>query len=193
MKPDHVLSLLLVFSTGCASSNNLLAPRFDDDSGNMIVAYEDALVLARPVPHLSTSARDYVYLGPVEVTRNGVPRYYLWVGVTSTVDRSFTGEPPLRPVKLSLKLDGETLDLPLDAWEYDSGGFPYATVTPVLASLRAPVSFDDLERLQDEHLEGVTLHAEDGLTADFDRWRGRWPEWQLMAQDAGMGFIVDAQ
>ena len=129
----------------------------------MVVAYEDALVLARPVPHLSTSARDYVYLGPVEVTRNGVPRYFLWVGVTSTVDRSFAGEKPLQPIKLSLKLDGETLDLPLEAWVNDSGGFPYDTVTPVQASLRAAISFDDLERLQDKHLEGVTLYAEDGI------------------------------
>ena len=188
-----MLSVLLVLSTGCTSSNNLLPPRFDDSSGNMVVAYEDALVLARPVPHLSTSARDYVYLGPVEVTRNGVPRYFLWVGVTSTVDRSFAGEKPLQPIKLSLKLDGETLDLPLEAWVNDSGGFPYDTVTPVQASLRAAISFDDLERLQDKHLEGVTLYAEDGIAADFDRWRGRWPDWQLMAQDAGMGFMVDVQ
>jgi hypothetical protein len=103
------------------------------------------------------------------------------------------GEKPLRPIKLSLKLDGETLDLPLEEWMDDSGGFPYDTVTPVQASLRAAVSFDDLERLQDRHLKGITLYAEDGIAADFDRWRGHWPEWQLMAQDAGMGFMVDVQ
>ena len=189
----YLLLLCLSAMSGCSASSELVPPRFDPISGNMIVAYSEAVVFARAMPHLSTSGRDYLYLGPAEVSRNGVQTYYLWVGVGSTLDRSFAGERQAPPVKLSLELDEETLDLPLDEWIDDVSQLPYPTAVPIQASLRAQVTLEDLERLAQAGLTDVTLFSEQGQPAKYGWWRGRWPESQLLARDAGMGFTVEVR
>ncbi len=72
---------------GCAGGGRL--EQLDEQSGATIVRGPAVLVYARTEPRYSRSARDYVYLGPVETNRQGVREYFLWVGVATTIDRGF--------------------------------------------------------------------------------------------------------
>ena len=175
---------------GCGATNPVLPARFDSVTGDMIVTYRDALVFARPVPHLSAAARDYLYVGPVEVSRNGVQRYFLWIGVASTIDRELARErnPHLRTMRL--ELDGETLDLPLIAWD-DQSDAPYRVPAPVHAALRTSIDFADLGRISSAGIGRITLYAGSGEPYEYTHWRGRWPQWEQIDADADIGFKVN--
>lgn len=85
------------------------------------------LVLYREQSGLAAHARDFVYLGPIEVNRMGDYRYYLWLGIWSTVqDRDVSAQRDGFE-SIVLFVDGEPLALELAGW------------TPAAAGLSEPV------------------------------------------------------
>ena len=89
-----------VMLSGCVS-NSPLSTRLDS-FGVTVVTLDDPIVLARPVPQLAAAARDYAYLGPVEMNRMGDRDYYLWVGLASTIDRKLINVAPADVQTLTL-------------------------------------------------------------------------------------------
>lgn len=178
---------------GCATRNESLAPRVDESTGETIVTMRDPVVLARPVPHLSVAARDYVYLGPVEVDRTGAQEFYLWLGMASTIDRGLAREVPFTPTRVSLFVDEQTLSFALTTWHEDASVSPYSVATPLYRSLRARVTLEDLERISRAQALSVELSDADGELARYAFWRGHMPEWTVLADDTGMGFTVEVQ
>lgn len=194
MNPLRQLTVLfyLTAMTSCGTQNPLQPPRFDADNGDMIVTQREAVVFARDLPHISRAGRDYIYLGPVEVTRNGVQRYYLWVGTASTLDRAFRGESPPEMSRLSLEVGGEVLDLPLTEWTSEVGG-PYRVAAPVHASQISALGFDDLERVLADDLASIRLYDTSGHLLDYSHWRGGWSVWEAEESEAAVGFKVEVR
>jgi hypothetical protein len=163
-------------SYGCTSTAVPLESRLDLNTGLTVQTLETPIVLARPIPRLATSARDYAYLGPVEINRMGTREYFLWIGMGSTLDRGFVGEPRPTATTLHLMLDGEPMPLPLSAWHQDTDTPPYAVGTPVHEHLRTRVSLDQLRRIARAKSIDVHIAAADTTTDRYRLWGGRWGE-----------------
>ncbi|MGI9343660.1 MAG: hypothetical protein ACR2QV_12485 [Gammaproteobacteria bacterium] len=174
---DCCIALLAAAASyGCSSSAVPLESRLDLNTGVTVQTLETPIVLARPIPRLATSARDYAYLGPVEINRMGTREYFLWIAMGSTLDRSFVGEPRPTATTLHLMLDGEPMPLPLSAWHQDIATPPYAVGTPVHEHLRTRVSLDQLRRIARAGSIDVHIAAADMTTDRYRLWDGRWGE-----------------
>ena len=169
---------LLTASTlcGCASTVAPVESRLDMNTGVTVQTLDQAIVLARPIPRLATSARDYAYLGPVEINRMGTREYYLWIGIGSTLDRSFAGEPRPTATTLHLMLDGEPMPLPLSAWHEEIDAPPYAVGTPGHEHLRTRVSLDQLRRIGRAGSIDVRIGGAGATTGRYRIWHGGWDE-----------------
>jgi len=158
---------------GCAGGNGALE-RLDERSGITLLRGSAPLVFARTEPRYSRSARDYVYLGPVETNRQGVREYYLWVGVATTLDRGFLAPPVTVPRVLYVEVAGAPMELPLKTWQEvvpTRLGEPiYVTPVPVLEELAARVTLQQLELIEAEHPGAVSVAAEGNAARRYTRW-----------------------
>jgi hypothetical protein len=168
-----LLSAMLVAAcSGTPSSLSRL-----DSGGLTVVTLSDAVLLARPVPTLAAGARDYAYIGPVEINRMGNRRHYFWVGLASTIDRARTGLEPANPVALVLVADDAHMVFSLSEWTVAFDVPPYASTTPVYAALAAPASLDQIRRIARASAVEVRIIDDSGTTARYRHWRGAWADW----------------
>jgi hypothetical protein len=160
---------------GCVGGGRL--EQLDEQSGATIVRGPAMLVYARTEPRYSRSARDYVYLGPVETNRQGVREYFLWVGVATTIDRGFVAPEAQEPHTLYVEVRGEPIELPLKAWhELMPTGFKkpmYSTTVPVRGELAARVTLQQLALIGSASPDSVSLATGDSSAPrTFVRWGG---------------------
>ena len=142
---NSLMTCLAIALCACASPDALHS-RLDDDTGLTVVTMHEPVVLARPT-RMAVAARDYAHIGPVEVNRMGRREYYLWIGLSSTVDRERVAEPAPRAETLALLIDGQPSVLPLTDWNPELELPPYASSTPVYASLAARASLEQIQRI----------------------------------------------
>lgn len=166
-----------VWLAGCVGAPRTPLERLDERAGLVLSRAGDVLVFARAERRYSRSARDYLYLGPVEINRQGVREYFLWVGVASTLDRAFIAAPPAEtPRTLLLVVEGEPLELPLQPWadlvRSSEPGPVYATAVPVGVELGARVTLQQLALFDRAPLEAVSVEAGGGTPRSFARWGG---------------------
>jgi hypothetical protein len=164
---------VLLATAGCGSGGGALE-RLDERSGITLVSGSAPLVFARTEPRYSRSARDYVYLGPVETNRQGVREYYLWVGVATTLDRGFLAPNVSAPGVLYVDVGGEPMELPLEPWTElvptRLGAPVYATAVPVHEELAARVTLQQLALIDAERPQAVSVAAADGALRRYVRW-----------------------
>jgi hypothetical protein len=179
MRARHRISLasllLAAVFAGCAGGGRL--EQLDEQSGTTIVRGPAVLVYARTEPLYSRSARDYVYLGPVETNRQGVHEYFLWVGVASTIDRGFIAPEAPEPRTLYVEVRGEPIELPLRAWhELVPTGLKkpmYSTTVPVRGEFAARVTLQQLALIGGASPASVSLATRDSSgPRTFVRWDG---------------------
>jgi hypothetical protein len=167
--PSVALSLL---SFGCATSPPLESEI--DSKGRTEVRSTAVVTLARAQPRFSEAARDYLYLAPVERNEQGTRRYYLWLGLATTVDRPWVFAEPKEAETLVLVIDGLPVALPLSSWDAPPD---VVTPAPIYAVRRAQVTLDELERLTSAASIEVRVTMTDGAPAPFSIWRGEWTDW----------------
>lgn len=172
-----LIAIALLTISACASQSPV-ASRLDS-SGVTIVTLDEAIVLSRPILHLTASARDYAYLGPVEINNMGSLDHYLWVGLATTVDRALVGSYPPDAHALAILVDGQPMVLPLTEWHTGLDQPPYETVLPLYAILAARASLDQIQRVAGGGSVEVHLISESAVTAHYRVWQGRWPSWSL--------------
>lgn len=108
--------------SSCGSSSPLVAQKLDNVTGVTVTRATTPVVLYRDNSAYAAHARDYVYLGPVEVNRMGNNSYFLWLGIWSTMrdEGHFTERDGFESV--ILYADGEPLALELAGWTLDAIG-----------------------------------------------------------------------
>jgi len=148
------------------------------DSHGVTITRDDApLVFARTESRYSRSARDYLYLGPVETNRQGIRDYYLWVGIATTLDRGFIAPTVEIPQMLYLNVHGEPIELPLRPWGEmlrDGELAPlYETAVDIGTALAARVTLQQLELFAADPLVSITTATTDGETREYFRWDER--------------------
>ena len=146
-----------------------------------VVTLDDAIVLARPVRQLAAAARDYAYLGPVELNRMGNRDYYLWVGLASTIDRKLIDIAPADVQTLTLLIDGLPMTLPLADWTGDTDRAPYETGAPLYATFAARISLDQLQRIANADSVQVHFVSPSGDSRRYRLWQGAWTSWTWLA------------
>lgn len=170
-----LVGLMSMLAVACTSRDPLLS-RLDEPTGLTVVTLEQPLVLARPT-RLAVAARDYAYVGPVEINRNGRREHYLWVGLASTLDRARLKQSPPLAESLALLLDGAPMVLPLKDWEPDLEAAPYAGQSPVYAAFAARASLAQIERIAAAGVVEVRIVTAAGAAYPYRHWSGDFPDW----------------
>ena len=164
--------------SGCAS-NTLLTSRLDSN-GLTVVSLDDPIVQACAVRQLSSSARDYAYLGPVEINRMGKRDYFVWIGLASTIDRKLVAMSPAKVTELTLLVDGWPMTLLLADWNAGLDQSPYHTTAPLYATYAARISLDQIRRVANAGSVQVWLKTASGAIRRYMAWEGEWSSWSLL-------------
>lgn len=166
-----VLSALIVL--GCGTTG-VLDERLDPASGLTVLVQREPLIFARTDPRYSRSARDYLYLGPIETNDRGTREYFLWLGIGSTLDRNLLALPAEVPTTLYIELTDDLLALPLAAWNEREPGLGlrelYRTPVHIDAELAARVTLNQLELLAEAPMRSLRVATVEGATIEYFRW-----------------------
>lgn len=149
-----------------------------DSSGVTVVTLGEAVLLAHAVPNVAAGARDYAYIGPVEINRMGNRDYYLWISLASTIDREFLGLIPVDATELVLVVDNEPMQFPIGDWNTDLDVAPYASTAPVYATLEVSTTLDQIHRIATAETVELHLIATTNANSHYQFWNGDWAEWQ---------------
>lgn len=170
----------LVIVQACSSTGSRVTERFDRQSGATIMTAAVPLTFARTDARYSRSGRDYLYLGPVSLNRQGLHEYYLWVGLASTIDRGYLAPARPTPTVLHVIVDDELMEFELRPWDalvgtrYESPEYP--TRVAVRSDFVARVTLDQIERLTRAGIQSVYVADPSGQQT-FSGWApGDWSE-----------------
>jgi len=179
------MAAVLGLLAACQSST--ARQSLDARSGLTWTVEREPVVFARTEPQFSRSARDYLYLGPVEINERGTREYYLWVGVGSTLDRDYLDAAGIVPDRLYLVVRGEPYALELEPWAERAPGLAdvrvYSPSVKPRAELAARVTLDQLERFSQAEPDSIRLGVADGATVEYFHWRD-WSGWPGFLREA---------
>ena len=188
--PKTFRAFLLVFIAvaGCATSGSIFE-RLDSQSGLTIVTDRESVAFARTQSRFSRSARDYVYLGPVELNERGTREYYLWVGVASTIDRDYLAAEATMVDLLYINLAGEPMELELEPWDERvpqlAGRLIYEPAVAPAIVLAARVTLDQLTLISEEQPQSVRVATRDEPTIEYFLW-SEASKWTAFASYSGI-------
>jgi hypothetical protein len=175
---------LLVALAACQATGNI-RERLDARTGLTWASERAPVVFARTEARYSRSARDYLYIGPVEINRQGTRDYYLWVGVASTLDRGYVAPAMSLPDELYVEVGGEVMEFPLQSWRtltpLRADESPYSTAVDVEAELGTRVASSQIARLAAELPPAVRVAVPDSPTREYQRWDDA-PVWPAFAE-----------
>jgi hypothetical protein len=170
-------ALFAVFATllGACANIEPVETAFDEHTGLTWSSLRTPVTMARRAPEISTAARNYMYLGPVEMNERGTRLAYLWLGMATTIDGPYrTQDTSVVPQRLLLEVDDLAFELPVTAW---SGSAPYETPAPVTQSLQARISLDQIVHVAHAEQVRATLVMANGTTVAYEYWGGPWESW----------------
>ena len=156
-------------ATGAASANE----RLDQSTGLTLTTANEVMVFARTEPRYSRSARDYIYLGPVETNRQGLREHFLWVGIATTLDRGYLAPPIDLPESLQVMVQGEPMVFDLLPWTQTVPGLAPAKVYPTSVTLQGQLG----ARATRDQLQLLAVAAPSSI-------RVRMPDGQLRAYES---------
>lgn len=165
-------------------------PLPDQVTTEVVVNLRKPVVFYRNDLALSSVARDYLYIGPVETDNSGVRELSLWVGLASTIDRNFVRESFPVGDELVLTLDSTSIRLPLIPWIHDTEHSPFPTPTPLTLALRAPVTQQQIQQIAEAKNVAIDLIFPSNRSNHFQHWQGEWLAWEKIEQDTQIGFSV---
>ena len=116
------LALFALPGAGCVSSSTLVEQRLDMGTGVTVTHATAPIVLYHDNSAYAAHARDYVYIGPVEINRMGDYSYFLWLGIWSTISDEQRSYQRDGFESVTLYVDGEPLQLELAGWTLESIG-----------------------------------------------------------------------
>ena len=98
-------------------AGELLRQRLDERTTVVLTGLKAPLVFYRGEPQLGVNAREYVHFGPLELNRQGELRYYLWLGVWSTIGQGPDAGVQRCFERVYLFADGEPMELVATSWK----------------------------------------------------------------------------
>jgi hypothetical protein len=173
--------LACLIATACQNRGGVIE-QVDDETGLTIVTNPEPMAFARADSRLSRSARDYVFVGPVEVSDHGVRQYYLWVAVASTIDRVYLQEAMITPDIIYIDLADQPMAFRLEPWgkrlpELADTQVYEPAVKPA-AVLAGRITLDQLLLLAHEDLTSLKIAEQSQPGREYFLWKEGppWPE-----------------
>ena len=80
------------------------------------------VIFFRDASYRAANARDFVYMGPIEINRMGQFNYFLWMGIWSTLDDFYADSSRDGFESITLFADGEPITLEAAGWTLDAIG-----------------------------------------------------------------------
>ena len=174
--------------SGCQAGGGVIET-FDRSSGLTIVTDRMPAVFARTQGRYSRSARDYLYLGPVEVNERGIREYHLWVGVASTLDKDFLAAELTEPRTLVLDIGGAPVEFELRRWNDRlprlAGQHIYEPPVAPSFTFSARMTLDQLELISSSPLVGAWIVSDQTSTVRYSLW-AESPSWPAFSTYAGI-------
>jgi len=144
-----VAATLLAF---CGASKPLVQDSLDLSTGVTVTRAIQPVVFFRNRSAYAAHARDYVYIGPVEVNNMGQHHYFLWLGAWSTSESSGRATVQDDFETVVIFADGEELDLHVADWSPATIGVSESVyVKPVASAIDAyyGVTIDQIRVMAD--------------------------------------------
>jgi len=141
-RTGHLLERLACLVTaaviaGCASGP-LVVDHLDELTGVTVTHVTQPVVLFRDRSAQAAFARDFIYLGPIEVNNMGRRNYYLWLGAWTTTDSPDRATDIGDFESIVIFADGEPLSLDVAGFTPESIGVSEPVyVKPVASALDA--------------------------------------------------------
>lgn len=155
--------------------NHSVNERIDRSTGMTVLTANAPMVFARTESQYSRSARDYLYLGPMETNRQGTRDYYLWVGVATTLDRGYLAPNSEVPDVIFVDVQGELMEFKLRPLSELVPNLKltllYSTAVNVHSQLAARVTLHQLSLLSMETLESLLVGGPGTNTRLYRRWQ----------------------
>ena len=172
MRRSPLLALCLLVAACHAGGG--VREALDTRTGVTWAADRAPMVFARTEARYSRSARDYVYVGPVEVNRQGTRDYYLWVGIATTLDRGYLAPAVDLPEKLYIDIGDEVLEFALQPWRLvvPIEGFEaaYPTAVALRALFAARVTSSQIELLARERPRAARVAGAGSQSREYLLW-----------------------
>lgn len=153
-----------------------------DSSGVTVSTIAAVTILAHSLPAVAAGARDYAYIGPVEINNMGSRDYYLWISLASTIDREFLRLNTADTKTLLLMIDGEPMQFSVTRWRTVLDAPVYSTSAPVYATLEAQTTVDQIHRIATADSIEVHLVADTNSGARYTFWNGDWSAWRTFSE-----------
>ena len=156
--------VLAVFVSACTARQPTVVIELDEITAASITYSQTSFVMSPDSNFRETNERPYVDIGAIEVNRNRVREYYLWLGIWDI--NYTTGTDKLEEFEsIALLLDGEELPLDVRGWSHEVIG----SSKPIYGKLFS----DAVDAYYQVTLEQIRLLAEaDGIRL---RTRGSAP------------------
>jgi hypothetical protein len=111
-----VAILLVLAISACATRGPSVGQKLDPETGVTVHHARTPLVLYRDSNARAAYAKDFVYLAPVAVNQLGEYRYYLWLGIWSSMDDTVAPNQRDGFDSIVLYADGEPFRLDVAGW-----------------------------------------------------------------------------
>lgn len=156
-----------------------LTEQLDRETGVTVTSQGEPVAFARPQPQFSRSARDYLFLGPFEINRQGQRTYYLWVGVGTTLDRGYLAPQTPAPSTLYVSVNDEPVELSLHELADLGLGVKtvYATKVPLRAEYFARITLDQLRLFANAKFDEVVVKTDQPTVERYAEWGNKQPSW----------------
>lgn len=155
----------------CAAPSHSVNDGLDPLTGVTVTYSNTPMVLYRDNPSHAAYARNYVHLGPLEVNKSGIHKYFLWLGIWSTLQTGGLTEQRAGFDSIVLLVDGEPLLLDVAGWTPEAIGTSAPVYPkPVAASLDAyyRVTADQIRLIADAR--DLQLRTTGPSPSEFGLW-----------------------
>lgn len=109
-------ALLILIANGCSSNAGLVARKMDPRTSVTITYIQSPMIFYRDVSGRAAFARDYIYLGPIEINRSGNYKYFLWLGIWNILADAKDATSRDGFESIVVFADGEPLLLEVTGW-----------------------------------------------------------------------------
>lgn len=172
--------IFAVLLAACASSPAVREHL--DPQTSVTVTYTDTpIVLYKDRSGRAAFARDFVNIGPIQVNRLGRYRYYLWLGIWSTVDTWHDETRTDGFERVTVYADGEPILLNVVGWTAAAVGASQAVyIKPVSSAAEAyyEVTIDQIRLLASA--QEIRLRTSGESNTSYEMWES--------SQSASRGF-----
>jgi len=133
----------------CAGSTPVVQETLDPGSGVTVLRSTAPMIFFRDNSSYAAHARDYIYLGPIEVNEMGTRSHYLWLGIWSTMrDDERLADDRIGFDNVILFVDGEPFPLELAGWTLDSIGVTEPVYVKPVASAADAYYYVTLDQIR---------------------------------------------